>query len=209
MRTTMNELWESYHHGLMVCASLLSIKSLLGAAAFVFPDAEAGLQLAARTFGVLLGFAFFVTATIFLVRQTRLYLSLTGPADLHRRGRLHEDGFTFHVLKTAALLSCAVTVVTLYILDLTIAEAVLPPAFFVKLVLFLSLSTFSAVYFVMHVSPAEQPSREAARCASSSRIASECFAPSTASARRSSRRRSACRGKRSARSRSVGSFHRP
>lgn len=161
MRMSMTELWERYHHRLVVCAFLFSIKSLLGAAVFVFPDAAAGLQLAAWIFGVMTWLAFFVLSMIFMVQQTKLFLSLTGPADLRRRGRLHEDGFTFHVLKTATCVSWVVTVATLWILDV-IVDAVLPSALFIKLALFVCLSTFSVVYFVLNLTlPGKEARHEA------------------------------------------------
>lgn len=151
MRTTMIEIHESYLNWSVLCVFLLAIASVLGAAAFVFTGSAAGLQTGAQIVGWLALVAFFVTGTTVLLRQTRLLLSLSGPADLTQRGRFREDGYIFNAIKTASWFSCAFTATTLYVLDLIVEDTVLPAGFFIKLVLFVCLATFSIVYFVLNL----------------------------------------------------------
>jgi hypothetical protein len=148
---TMTEIHERYVNWLVFCAFLLAVRSLLGGAAFVFEDSAAMLHTGAWVVGWLLGLTFLMTVNALLFRQTRLLMNLTGPADLRRRGRVSDDGFTSQAIRTAALLSCVCTVLTLGILDLAVRNLSLPAEFYVKLVLFVSLGTLSVVYAMLHV----------------------------------------------------------
>jgi hypothetical protein len=149
MRTTMTEIFESYANRVVLCVGLLAAKALLGSLVFLFEDSAATLARAEGILEYALALSFLVIAISTAVGQARLLHSLSGPADLKRRGLVHEDGFIFHAYRTAALYSALLTGGTLAILQTVSTRIMLPGTFFVKLALFICCASFVVTYCIV------------------------------------------------------------
>jgi hypothetical protein len=156
MRATMTEIYEDHLHWIAFIAFLAAIKFLLGSAAFLFERSATTLAMGEEIVGILTLLAFSAAGFRFGVRTLRLQWSMSGPADLRRRGLVREDGFTFNAVRTAACFSLLLTCGSLWILDLIAPRLAIESQFFVKLPLFFSCASFSITYFILSRSAAEE-----------------------------------------------------
>ncbi|MDQ2639027.1 MAG: hypothetical protein M3Y79_00355 [Pseudomonadota bacterium] len=153
----MTEIIEAYIRWAVVCIFLLAVKALVGSMAFLFDGWAASLARAEEIMAMVLGVVFATVAITVAVRQTLLLNSLSGPADLKRRGRPEADGFTHHACRSAAFWSVLLTGGGLAILQTVSTRVALPGAFFIKLALFICCASFAISYWIIAGATADEP----------------------------------------------------
>ena len=154
MPATMTEIHEGHLRWSILAVFLFALKYLLDALALTFEDTAAGLERAAQIAALLSAIVIVATVMVSLLRQTRLLLRLTGPADLRLRGRLHEDGYTFYAIRIAAWISLVVTGIAMVVLETIAWDSSLPPAFFLQISLFMLGASFSLAFAIIDFWPA-------------------------------------------------------
>jgi hypothetical protein len=156
MRTTYADIYERWLYWVALWLFVLATQDLMQLLSYLVDEpAQAAFESAAEIASFVALAVLLAAVALFLLRQTRMLWSVTGPADLKRRSQLRVDSFAIDVVKRSALVAAFVAFAVFSLIDPPGRNSIdfdLPGDFFVKLATFLLTASYSISFFAWSLS---------------------------------------------------------
>jgi hypothetical protein len=150
MRTTYANLYESWLHWVALWLLVLAVQDATQMMTYLVDEpAQSAFESAAEVATFVATAVLLLAALLFLLRQSRMLWSVTGPADLKRRSQWRADSYTIELVKRSALIASFVAFAVFSVIDPPGLDSDfdLPGDFFVKLATFLLTASYSISFF--------------------------------------------------------------